>query len=194
MPLPKRPSPRRAAFAASLLLLLGTSRPLDWKSLHGQKVAAPTGLVIEGEPRAYFGENVNNQGCAGPQRLDLVVIAKVANQSNAPLQLDEGRATLTVDGSAQAINQGEYSIGGERHRVAFRSVTIAPGAQASFRIHTHAFLPRQALATVREIDLDVGTPLGALRITFAGVQDAPVRSGGINATIWDPEYEQAQRR
>jgi hypothetical protein len=191
---PKRPNVRRIALAASLLLLLGTSRPLEWKSLQGRQVEAPAGLVIEGEPRAYFGENVNNQGCVGPQRLDMVVIAKVANQSDAPVRLDEGRATLTVDGSAQTIQQGEYAIGSERHKVAFRSVTIAPRSQASFRIHTHAFLPRQALATVRSIDIDVATPSGPLKITFAQVQDAPVRSGGINVTLWNPEYEQAHHR
>lgn len=190
----KRSSARRVALAASLLLLLGTSRPLAWKSLHGRQTEAPAGLTIEGEPRAYFGENVNNQGCAGPQRLDLVVIASVTNRSSAPVRLDEGRATFAVDGSAQAIQQGEYTIGSERHKVAFRTVTVAPGAQASFRIHSHAFLPRQALATVRSIDVDVGTDRGPLKITFARVQDAPVRSGGISPTIWEPEYEQAQPR
>jgi hypothetical protein len=172
-PAPFRTRHLRWLLLPAMLLLLATSRPLAQKDLLGTAPEVPAGLTVPEAPAARFGENVNNQGCSAPQRLDLRVRIPVRNDGEAPIILREADAEIRIDGEAQPLEPHTYSIGGERTVVPFAEYEIAPGETEEVVVFSYAFMPKEALDTADRIE--VSWPIGdeTLRVVFEDVLAAP---------------------
>jgi hypothetical protein len=170
----------------ALFATMASSRPLASKTLRGALTAAPTGVRAEGPAWAFFGENVDNQGCAAPQRVDMVVHVALVNEGASALQLDDARAVFVVDGARIPWRANEYVIAGERQRSTPRTLTLAPGARGALRVETHAFVAVDALTSAQSVHVEWNTPAGTVRVAFDHVRETPVARGFENAATWRP--------
>ncbi len=165
---------------------MASSRPLASKTLRGALTAAPTGVRAEGPAWAFFGENVDNQGCSAPQRVDMVLHVPLANDGASALELEESRAVFIVDGARIPWRANEYVIAGARHRSTPRTLTLAPGARAALHVETHAFVAVDALTSARSVHVEWITAAGPVRISFDQVRETPVVRGFENSATWRP--------
>ncbi len=154
-----------------VLLLMGTSRPLDYKPLTGEAVEVPESLAILEAPEGNFGENPNNQGCFVDQVLDLRVEVEVRNEGESTVVIEEEEAKIYVDGERQQLQQHVYSIGGERRETPFEVYEIDPGQEERVSVFSWSFMPREALETTREIEVIVPVGEEVLRVVFEDVDE-----------------------
>jgi hypothetical protein len=154
-----------------LALLMGFSRPLAWKGAPGTISRKPTGGTVTNAPFLVLGENVDNQGCLAAQRLDAVMLVRVANATAAPLSIDPARAVFLVDGSAAPGRSG-----GEAGPSP--AIVIQPGQTALVRAQRRAFLPKSDLERIERIEIVVPVGLAELRADFPGLKAVAVRRGG----------------
>jgi len=175
---------------AAALVLMGTSRALEKKILRGRADRLPQGLVVEGPVVAFFGENVNNQGCSAPQRLDMVVDIPLRNTTSAPVQLEEAQTRFVLDGKVLPIKPR----GGKKNRLPFRVLKILPNKAAVLRLQTQAFVAKGALRATDRIE--VLLPVGAdeLHLLFSGVKAAPIQTNSENTATWSPRHSLKKNR
>jgi hypothetical protein len=180
---------RILSLVALAVLVMGTSRPLDWKDLRGTLAEAPAGLVAEVPPAAFLGENVNNQGCScREETLDLLVVARLRNEGAREVRLEERRVVVVVDGRELPLRQGSYSIGDETHRYELRELVLGPGETGEFRAYSQSFRPRSALTSVDRLEVIVPSGEERLRLVFENVGSVPVQTGSANSNTWNPDW------
>jgi len=174
----------RWALAGAAFFLLGTSRPLDSKTLTAAACEPPAALTIVGPAGAVLGENVNNQGCCNQQWVDLAFKVDLRNDGAVPVHLEQSAAEVLVDGAPHRMAAITYSVGGQTNVVPLESYDLAPGETKTVRLLLTAFLPRSALGAVERIEVRWPAADGTLACSFEGVAAVPATSDGPRPGLW----------
>lgn len=159
-----------------VLLLMGTSRPLDYKPLKGEAVEIPESLAVLEAPEGNLGENVNNQGCFADQVLDLQVSVEVRNEGGSTVIIEEEQTRLFINGVEESMKEYQVTSSGVERGQAFRTYEIEVGDEERLVLQSTAFLPNEALESTQEIEVVV--PLGEeeLRVVFEDVDEVETRT------------------
>jgi hypothetical protein len=171
------------------LSFLGTSRPLVHKVLTGTVAAAPSGVGADGPPKLLVRENVNNQGCFAPQKIDLTLSLPLRNTEPAPLIIEDQGATVELDGrkmptrfvvrTRDGTSTGRFEWAGGAARSAL------PGEVARRSVASPALLSAEAVAdkaalAATTIEVLLQSNRGPIRVRFADVDKTPPSESPIS--------------
>lgn len=173
---------RRARQVLLLALVLaaglGTSRPLRHKQARGVVVSTPEALSVPARPRFRVGENVNNQGCFGDERLDLAVRFAARNTGSKAITIAEKAARVVVDGRSFPIKR-RYVGGPQKYErpTPLRTYAIGPGQTRQVAIEAYSFvsLDDVELSQLDRVEVVVPLAAGKLRLRLTGLEALPLR-------------------
>ncbi|MBI3071687.1 MAG: hypothetical protein HYY84_06110 [Deltaproteobacteria bacterium] len=138
-------------------------------------------------PAAFFGENVNNQGCFATQRLDLVVALTLTNNRRLPIIVVPASAVVIVDGERHPFRAASWQVGGQRFTEKLEDVRIASGQTVTVKLRSSGFLGKAALSRAERLEIEVPTGGERTVVVFGGVRDAPLRDHG-KSNVWEAKW------